>query len=83
MSNNVTTEKQNAELSADGSANGVSVNQTFEDVLSEIEKVLKSDMTGFCKTFAISELVKPEIIYNIDIPEIEMSDELKVQLQTM
>lgn len=78
-----------ADLSNDRPATGISnviglpLSRQFEDVLSDIENILLSDQTPFCKTFAIADLVRPEIIYNIDVPEVEMSDWSKNQLQTM
>lgn len=44
----------------------------FEDILSDIKNVLSSNDTLFCKTFAIADLVKPEIINNTNIPEIKL-----------
>ena len=41
---------------------------TFESLLNKIHTVLKSDKTPFGKVFAISYLVKDEIIEKIPIP---------------
>ena len=51
--------------------------QTFDGVLQEIQGVISSDNTPFGKCFAIKELVKPEILGNINIPDLFVSDSLQ------
>ena len=40
----------------------------FDSIVEKINRELNSDKTNFGKVFAISELVSPEIIWNINIP---------------
>ena len=56
--------------------------KTFDDLIDEINGVLSSDKTPFGKCFAISDIVKPEIINNIDIPGLHVAEDLKNHLQT-
>lgn len=62
---------------------GLPLSRQFEDIILEIENILSSGQTPFCKTFAIADLVSPEIIYNIDVPEVEMSEWSRSQLHAM
>lgn len=48
-------------------------NNSFGTIIQEVQKIINSDGSDFCKAFAISDLVKPEIIKNIDIPEIHLA----------
>jgi hypothetical protein len=48
-------------------------NETFEDLIEKIKKVIESDHSSFGKVFTIAELVKPEIINNIDIPGLRLT----------
>lgn len=59
------------------------ISKGFDDIIADIQSVLSSSTTDFCKVFAISNLVEKEIIYNIDVPEVEMSEWSRGQLQAM
>lgn len=48
-------------------------NVTFESLIEKIKKVLELDHTDFGKVFTIAELVKPEIINNIEIPGLSLA----------
>lgn len=46
---------------------------SFNAIIQEVQQVINSDMSEFGKYFAISALVKPGIINNIDIDGLELT----------
>ena len=54
---------------AENSINGT---DTFDSIIEKVKDILEGEMTSFGKCFSISELLRPEVIENMEIPELEL-----------